>query len=133
MVLVSAITASLKFHHIGLRAPTTKLDYRIYALFMAIGNGLLTFSVYSQFSSVLNSGVKSTGETLAIYWLWLALFGAVMLISIFSSLKHRPPNSKVKAILALPYSVFLCTPIWRLSRVLLLPSSWIIQWGRGFI
>ncbi len=60
MVLVSAITASIKFHHIGLRAPTTKLDYRVYALFMAIGNGLLTFSVYSQFNSVLNSGVKST-------------------------------------------------------------------------
>ena len=83
MVLVSAITASVKFHHIGLRAPTTKLDYRVYALFMAIGNGLLTYSVYSQFNSVLNSGVTSTTETLAVYWLWLGLFGSVMLISIF--------------------------------------------------
>lgn len=92
MVLVSAITASVKFHHIGLRAPTTRLDYKVYALFMAIGNGLLTFSVYSQFNSVLNSGVKSTTETLAVYWLWLALFGIVTLISIYQFFK--PPAAK---------------------------------------
>ena len=92
MVLVSAITASVKFHHIGLRAPTTRLDYKVYALFMAIGNGLLTFSVYSQFNSVLNSGVKSTNETLAVYWLWLALFGIVTLISIYQFFK--PPAAK---------------------------------------
>ena len=112
MVLVSAITASLKFHHIGLRAPTTKLDYRIYALFMAIGNGLLTFSVYSQFSSVLNSGVKSTGETLAIYWLWLALFGAVMLISIFQFFKTPPAKQQGKgnigfALLSVPLYAYM--------------------------
>lgn len=31
MVVVAAITASLKFHHIGLRAPSSRLDYRVYA------------------------------------------------------------------------------------------------------
>ena len=41
MVVVAAITASLKFHHIGLRAPSSRLDYRVYAFFMLLGNGLL--------------------------------------------------------------------------------------------
>ena len=112
MVLVSAITASVKFHHIGLRAPTTKLDYRVYALFMAIGNGLLTYSVYSQFSSVLNSGVKSTTETLAVYWLWLALFGSVMLISIFQffktpAVKEQGPGNVGFALLSVPLYAYM--------------------------
>lgn len=112
MVLVSAITASIKFHHIGLRAPTTKLDYRVYALFMAIGNGLLTFSVYSQFNSVLNSGVKSTTETLAVYWLWLALFGLVMLISIFQffktpAVKEQGPGNIGFALLSVPLYAYM--------------------------
>ena len=112
MVLVSAITASVKFHHIGLRAPTTKLDYRVYALFMAIGNGLLTYSVYSQFNSVLNSGVASTTETLAVYWLWLALFGSVMLISIFQffkmpAVKEQGPGNVGFALLSVPLYAYM--------------------------
>ena len=56
MVLISAITASLKYHHIGLRNPATKIDYKVYSLFMLIGNALLSFSVISQYRSVINSG-----------------------------------------------------------------------------
>ncbi len=48
--------------------------------------------MYSQFNSVLNSGVKLTNETLAVYWLWLALFGIVTLISTYQFFK--PPAAK---------------------------------------
>ncbi|MFW1841125.1 hypothetical protein ACG9XS_21735, partial [Acinetobacter gyllenbergii] len=63
MVLISAITASLKYHHIGLRNPATKIDYKVYSLFMLLGNALLSFSVISQYRSVINSGVTPTYET----------------------------------------------------------------------
>ena len=95
MVVVAAITASVKFHHIGLRAPTTKLDYRVYALFMALGNGLLTASVLSQYHSIINSGVTSTYETLTVYWLWIFLFISLTLISLLQLFK--PPMAKQEA------------------------------------
>ena len=92
MVVVAAITASVKFHHIGLRAPTSKLDYRVYALFMVLGNGLLSASVLSQYHSIINSGVTSTYETLVVYWLWIFLFVTLTLISLLQFFK--PPAVK---------------------------------------
>ena len=59
MVVISCITASLKMHHISLRPPKTKLDFRVYSISMVLGNGLLLFSVFSQYQSVLHSGVVS--------------------------------------------------------------------------
>jgi hypothetical protein len=64
MVMIAAITASLKMHHIGLRPARTKLDHKVYSIAMIVGNALLSFSVFSQYRSVLNSGVVSTFETL---------------------------------------------------------------------
>ena len=37
MVVIAAITASLKMHHIGLRPARTKLDFRIYNIAMIVG------------------------------------------------------------------------------------------------
>jgi TRAP-type C4-dicarboxylate transport system permease large subunit len=92
MVVVAAITASVKFHHIGLRAPTTTLDYRVYSVAMALGNALLTFSVFSQYRSVINSGVTATAETIGVYWLWMILFSVVTLISIVHFIKPPAPK-----------------------------------------
>lgn len=83
MVVISAITASLKMHHISLRPPTTKLDFRVYSLAMILGNGLLSYSVWSQYQSVINSGVESTYETIFGYWLWIILFVSLTLISLY--------------------------------------------------
>ncbi|MFW1961459.1 hypothetical protein ACG92V_16550, partial [Acinetobacter johnsonii] len=71
MVVLAAISATLKIHHIGLRGPATKLDYRVYSLLMTFGNGLLSYSSISQFNSVKDSGVPMNGETQLIYWLWM--------------------------------------------------------------
>ena len=43
MVVFSCITATLKMHHISLRPVKTKLDYRVYAAAMVLGNGLLSY------------------------------------------------------------------------------------------
>ena len=82
MVLFTSITASLRYHHIGLRAPKTKMDYRVYSAFMVAGNALLSLSTISQYNSLLNSGVELTTKTLAISWLWIALFVSLTVISL---------------------------------------------------
>lgn len=87
MVVISCITASLKMHHISLRPPKTKLDFRVYSLSMIVGNALLAFSVVSQYQSVIQSGVESTFETLAVYWLWIILFVGLTIISIYQLFK----------------------------------------------
>ena len=91
MVVLAAISATLKIHHIGLRGPASKLDYRVYSIFMVLGNGLLAFSSISQFNSVKDSGVPMTGETLIISWMWIILFAALTLISCWQLAK--PPKT----------------------------------------
>ena len=83
MVVIAAITASLKMHHIGLRPARTKLDFKVYNIAMIVGNGLLSASVISQYRSVINSGVVSTYETIGVYWLWMFLFVVLTIISIY--------------------------------------------------
>ncbi|SPL69114.1 TRAP transporter large permease subunit [Acinetobacter stercoris] len=94
MVVVSAITASVKMHHIGLRPAVTRLDFSVYSSVMVLGNGLLTYSVISQYRSVLNSGVTSTFETLAIYWLWIILFASLTIISLYQLVKPPKPTKE---------------------------------------
>ncbi|WP_347455514.1 TRAP transporter large permease subunit [Acinetobacter thermotolerans] len=91
MVVFAAISATLKTHHIGLRSPATKIDFRVYTLAMLIGNAFLAFSSYSQYQSVLNSGV-AMGDMKYIYWLWMILFGGLTLISLFQVIKLPKPT-----------------------------------------
>lgn len=88
MVFFAAITASLKIHHIGLRSPKTRVDFRVYSVAMVLGNALLTASTVSQYRSLINSGVTLTTETLVIAWLWMGLFGILTLISVYPTLQN---------------------------------------------
>ena len=90
MVVFAAISATLKTHHIGLRSPATKIDFRVYTLAMLIANAFLAFSSYSQYQSVLNSGVPM-GEMKYIYWLWMILFGTLTLVSLFQVIRLPQP------------------------------------------
>ena len=111
MVVISAITASLKMHHIGLRPARTKLDFKVYSIAMILGNALLAFSVISQYRSVINSGVVSTFETIAGYWLWIILFVSLTLISLYQLFKI-PANAEEGgkfglALLSIPLYAFM--------------------------
>lgn len=88
MVVLAAISATIKAHHIGLRSPATRIDFRVYSVAMLLGNGLLTSSAISQYRSVMNSGVPVSGEMQFIYWLWMILFGVLTLISLFQIIKN---------------------------------------------
>ena len=111
MVVISCITASLKMHHISLRPPKTQLDFRVYSLSMIIGNGLLAYSVVSQYQSVIHSGVTSTFETLAVYWLWITLFIVLTLISLYQLFKipkDAPSGGNIGlALISVPLYAFM--------------------------
>lgn len=94
MVVFAAISATLKTHHIGLRSPTTKIDFRVYSLFMLLANGFLAASSLSQYHSVQNSGVPMTGEMFSIYWMWIILFGVLTVISLFQVVKQPQPTQE---------------------------------------
>ena len=111
MVLFASITASLRYHHIGLRAPKTRIDYRVYSALMVAGNGLLSYSVLSQYHSVLNSGVEVVGRTTVLYWLWIALFVSLTIISIFQFIfipkTAQPKGNFGLALLSVPLYAFM--------------------------
>lgn len=94
MVVFAAMTTTLKIHHIALRSPQTRLDYRVYALAMTLGNALLAFSALSQYRSVLDSGVAMSIDDKLIYGLWIILFALLALISLYQLFK---PNTQAKA------------------------------------
>lgn len=114
MVVLAAITATLKIHHIGLRGPSSRLDYRLYAIAMVLGNGFLTSSSISQYNSVLNSGVPPTTEMTIIYWLWMMLFSILTLISIFQ-LFVIPKEAKTEGKLGL---AFLAIPLYAYMAII---------------
>lgn len=111
MVFFAAITASLKIHHIGLRSPKTKIDFIVYSVAMIIGNGLLTMSTISQYRSLIHSGVTATTETLVISWLWISLFAALTLISVFQLFRipktAKPGGNFGLALLSVPLYAFM--------------------------
>ncbi|MEK5741827.1 TRAP transporter large permease subunit [Acinetobacter variabilis] len=90
MVVFAAISATLKTHHIGLRSPATRIDFKVYSVAMLIANSFLVYSSYSQYMSVLNSGVPM-GDMKYVYWLWMILFGTLTLISLYQVIK--PPQA----------------------------------------
>lgn len=111
MVVISCITASLKMHHISLRPAKTKLDFSVYSLSMVLGNGLLAYSVIRQYQSVIHSGVDSTFETLAVYWLWIVLFIVLALISLYQLFKipkDTPSGGNIGlALISVPLYAFM--------------------------
>jgi TRAP-type C4-dicarboxylate transport system permease large subunit len=90
MVVFAALSATLKIHHIGLRGPATKIDYRVYSTSMVIANAFLAYSSWSQYQSVLNSGVP-VGDMQVVYWAWIILFAMLTLVSIYQLL--LPPKA----------------------------------------
>lgn len=71
MLVIAAIMTTLKAHHIGLRSPTTKLDYKVYGAFMVVGNLFLLSGSIFQHKSAMNAGVEVLIGLQIIYWMWI--------------------------------------------------------------
>lgn len=113
MVVFAAISATLNAHHIGLRGPSTRIDFRVYGVAMVLGNAFLAYSSYSQYQSVLNSGVP-VGDMQVIYWSWIILFSILTLISLWQLFKP-PVDAKEGGSFGL---AFLSVPLYAYMAII---------------
>lgn len=105
MVAIAAVTTTLGLHHIALRPPKTRLDFRVYSVAMVLANSILVFSNLFYILQVQNkSGVEI--DRPYISWIWVALFSVLALVSvkaIFSPPKDAPEGGSFgKALLSIP-------------------------------
>ncbi len=98
MVAIAAIVTTLNTHHIGLRAPTSRLDYKVYGIAMTLGNGFLLSASIFQYRSAMGAGVEVLPSLQIIYWIWMSLFGLLTLISIYKFFVPPTPTSDNKSI-----------------------------------
>lgn len=80
MVMIASFNTTLSEHHIALRPPKTKVDFRVYALAMTIANTLLTFSSVQHLLIAQNAGVEIDKPW--INYVWIGMFSVLALISI---------------------------------------------------
>lgn len=79
MVAIAATTTTLGLHHIALRPPVSKVDFKVYSVAMIIANSLLLVSSLFYWKLQNASGIPI--EHPLINYLWVGLFSALTLIS----------------------------------------------------
>lgn len=92
---IAAITATFGHHHISLRPAATKIDHKVQSSAMILGNFLLFFSAVSYHFSQAKSGIAITDITVIIInYLWIILFAALTLISVYQFIKSPKPTKE---------------------------------------
>lgn len=79
MVMIASINTTLSEHHIALRPPKSRMDFRVYAFMMTVANALLTFSAIQHLMVAKNAGVEI--DKPFIYFVWISMFSMLALIS----------------------------------------------------
>ena len=104
MVFLASIYTTLGEHHIALRPPKSRIDFRVYSIMMTAANALLTFSSVMYLRMQMNSGVEI--EKPFLYYIWIAMFGLLTLISakqvIFMPARATGGGSFGLALLSIP-------------------------------
>ena len=109
MVAIAATTTTLGLHHISLRPPVTKIDFKVYSIAMVAANVLLLASSIAYWRLQISSGLPI--EHPIINYLWVGLFTALIVISIKSLIKP-PADAKEggsigMALLSIPLYAFM--------------------------
>lgn len=104
MVLIASINTTLGEHHIALRPPKTRVDFRVYSLTMLAANALLTFSSIMYIKMQLDSGIPI--EKPVLNYLWVGMFSILTLISlkqvVFMPERAQPGGKIGLALLSIP-------------------------------
>lgn len=80
MVFIAAISTTLNVHHLALRPPKTRTDYKVYGVMMIAANSMLTFQFWEHLQISLDSGIPLDKPLL--YYVWIAMFASLTLISV---------------------------------------------------
>ena len=104
MVLIASINTTLGEHHIALRPPKSRLDFRIYAFMLTLANLVLTFSSVQYLMMEHASGIALDKPWL--YYVWICMFSILSLISakqlIFMPKRAEPGGEFGLALLSIP-------------------------------
>lgn len=80
MVMLASIYTTMGEHHIALRPPRTRMDFRVYSVAMTAANAMLTFSSIMYYKMQLDSGIPIDKPIL--YYIWIGMFGLLTLMSV---------------------------------------------------
>jgi TRAP-type C4-dicarboxylate transport system permease large subunit len=106
LVGIAAITTTLGHHHICIRPPHYKRDFKLQAIVMSVASALLLYSSVRYYQISKGSGVEL--EHPIIYFLWMILFASLMLINVArvfgnsGAAPDAPDGSWQHAILSVP-------------------------------
>lgn len=109
MLFICALTATLTYHHVGLRPMQTVLEHRVGALAQVIANAALTYSAYHYLINGWASGTVILNEH--IRWSYLFGFGALSLVTLVQFFRvpasAQPGGSFGKALLSVPLYCYM--------------------------
>ncbi len=109
MVAIAATTTTLGLHHIALRPPSTRTDFKVYSTAMLIGNMLLLASSLAYWKLQVSSGIPIDHPI--INYLWVILFAVAALVS--AKQLFTPPKDAIAggsigmALLSVPLYAFM--------------------------
>lgn len=106
LVSIAAITTTLGHHHICIRPPHSRRDFKMQAIVMSIASALLLYSSVRYYQISKGSGLDI--EEPVIYFLWMIMFAAMLLINVArifrssSAAADAPEGTWSHAFLAVP-------------------------------
>ena len=110
MFFIAAITTTLGVHHVGLRPPRYKIDFKVYGIAMTVANLLAAYSCFYYYNNVLlTSGIEV--EKPLLNYLMIGLFVILTGVSLKGLIK--PPaeaeegGSLGLALLSIPLYAFM--------------------------
>ncbi|RZU38274.1 TRAP-type C4-dicarboxylate transport system permease large subunit [Fluviicoccus keumensis] len=109
MVVIAATLTTMGAHHISLRPPTTKVDFKVYSVAMVVANLLLLASTIAYWKLQVDSGIPIDHPI--VNYLWTGFFAILTLISFKQLIK--PPANAVEggsfgmALLSIPLYAFM--------------------------
>lgn len=106
LVGIAAITTTLGHHHICIRPPHFKRDFKLQAIVMSVAASMLLYSSVRYYQISRASGLEV--EHPEIYFLWMILFGSLLAINLYRTFgpsgapANAEPGSWQHAVLSVP-------------------------------
>ncbi len=109
LLFICALTATLTYHHIGLRPIMSKLDHKVGAGAQLFANLALSYSAYAYLYNGYNTGVEMLYPQ--IRWTYMIGFSALTLVSLYQCFKipkdAEESGSIGKAFLSVPLYCYM--------------------------
>ncbi len=109
LLFICALTATLTYHHIGLRPMMSKLDHKVGAGAQLLANLALSYSAYTYLYNGYNTGIEMLYPQ--IRWTYMIGFSALSLVSLYQCFKipkdAEEGGSIGKAFLSVPLYCYM--------------------------